>query len=222
MKLLLVYGTGEGQTEKICRFMAEHLAGRGHQTRLVNAAEPGPASDPRDFDFVVIAASLHAGRYQSALVDYVKAHHAAIDARPNSFVSVSLAAASDDRKDVTGLNRCVIRFERDSGWKPRRIHHVAGAFRYTAYGLLKRWAMRYIAYRKGGPTDTSRDHELTNWDDLTCFADSLVTSLANAPPQGNACKATALAAIPTTRLDCRRAASSSTRHISRTGGAAVP
>ena len=40
--------------------------------------------------------------------------------------------------------------------------------------------MRYIAYRKGGPTDTSRDHELTNWDDLARFVDEL----SSAHPQG--------------------------------------
>jgi menaquinone-dependent protoporphyrinogen IX oxidase len=31
--------------------------------------------------------------------------------------------------------------------------------------------MKYIAYRKGAPTDTQRDHELTDWDDLAGFAD---------------------------------------------------
>ena len=32
MKLLLVYGTTEGQTHKVARFVAGHLAHRGHQT----------------------------------------------------------------------------------------------------------------------------------------------------------------------------------------------
>jgi hypothetical protein len=49
----------------------------------------------------------------------------------------------------------------ETGWSPKLIHHVAGAFRYTSYDFLKRWAMKYIAYRKGAPTDTSRDYELT-------------------------------------------------------------
>ena len=58
------------------------------------------------------------------------------------------------------------------------MHDVAGAFRYTSYDFLKRWAMKYIAYRKGGPTDTSHDYELTDWDDLTRFVDSFVEELA--------------------------------------------
>jgi menaquinone-dependent protoporphyrinogen oxidase len=179
MKLLMVYGTSEGQTQKISRFLADCLAKRGHQTSVVNAIEPSQGADPRDFDGVIIAGSVHAGRYQSAIIHYLREHLAAIDARPNAFLSVSLAAAGDDEEDVEGLKKCVADFTHETGWTPHCIHHVAGAFRYTAYDFLKRWAMKYIAYRKGGPTDTSRDYELTDWDDLTRFVDSFVKSLAD-------------------------------------------
>jgi len=104
-------------------------------------------------------------------------HLAAIDRCPNAFLSVSLAAAGDDAEDVSGLEKCVAAFTQETGWKPRCLHHVAGAFRYTSYDFLKRWAMKYIAYRKGGPTDTSRDYELTDWDDLRQFVESFSASL---------------------------------------------
>ena len=81
--------------------------------------------------------------------------------------------------DVVGLKKCVADFTHETGWTPGRIHHVAGAFRYTPYDFLNRWAMKYIAYRKGAPTDTSRDYELTDWDDLTRFVNSLAKSPAN-------------------------------------------
>src|SRR5215475_12097536 len=64
MKLLIVYGTSEGQTRKIAGFVAEHLAQQEHQTQLVSAIDATAAIDPRDFDAVIIAASVHAGRYQ--------------------------------------------------------------------------------------------------------------------------------------------------------------
>lgn len=183
MKLLLVYGTTEGQTRKIARFVVDHLERRGHQTLLVDAIEATAAADPRGFDSVIIAASLHAGRYQSAVVHFVRQHLAAIDTRPNAFLSVSLAAASDDEDDALGLERCVIDFSQQTGWTPRFVHHVAGAFRYTSYDFLKRWAMKYIAHRKGAPTDTSQDHELTDWADLARFIDdfSRVPERAPAP-----------------------------------------
>lgn len=181
MKVLLVYGTTEGQTRKIARFVADLLAQQGHQTLVVDAIDATAAADPRGFDSVIIAASLHAGRYQSAVVHFVRQHLAAIDTRPNAFLSVSLAAVSDDEDDTLGLERCVLDFSQQTGWTPQLIHHVAGAFRYTAYDFLKRWAMKYIAHRKGGPTDTSRDHELTDWADLAQFVGNFSRVLQRAP-----------------------------------------
>lgn len=171
MKVLLLYGTTEGQTRKIAGFVADHLAQRGHETLLVNAIDATAEADPRGFDAAMIAASLHAGHYQSAVVHFVRKHLAALSARPNAFLSVSLAAASDDEDDALGLDRCDMDFTQQTGWNPQHIHHVAGAFRYTSYDFLKRWAMRYIAHRKGAPTDTSKDHELTDWADLEQFID---------------------------------------------------
>lgn len=179
MKLLLVYGTTEGQTRKIARFVSSHLARHGHETELVNAIDVTAATDPRRFDAVIIAASLHAGHYQSAVVHFVSKHLAAINARPNAFLSVSLAAASDDEDDALGLEGCISDFTQRTGWNPRRIHHVAGAFRYTSYDFLKRWAMKYIAYRQGGPTDTSEDHELTDWAELAEFLDDFSKEAGN-------------------------------------------
>ena len=45
-----------------------------------------------------------------------------------------------------------------------------GKLAYTQYGFVKRWFMRRIAEREGGPTDTSRDHDLTDWPAVREFA----------------------------------------------------
>src|SRR5512146_944726 len=181
MKFLLVYGTTEGQTEKVARFVADHLAQQGQQTQVINAIDEAATTiDLRGFDAVIIAASVHAGHYQSAVIHFVSRHLEGIEARPNAFLSVSLAAASDDGDDVHGLEQCIAAFAQQTGWTPRRVHHVAGAFRYASYDFLKRWAMKYIAYRKGGPMDTSRDHELTDWVDLAQFVSSFLGDLESA------------------------------------------
>ena len=154
MKLLLVYGTTEGQTRKIAQFVADHLTQRGHQTLLENAIDVKTAANPHGFDAVIIAASLHAGRYQSAVVHFVSKYLAAINARPNAFLSVSLAAATDDEDDALGLERCVIDFSEQTGWSPQRIHHIAGAFRYTSYDFFKRWALKYIEIGRASCRET--------------------------------------------------------------------
>ena len=43
----------------------------------------------------------------------------------------------------------------------------AGALRYTQYGLIKRHFMKRISKdRVSADTDTSRDYEYTNWNDV--------------------------------------------------------
>ena len=182
MNILLVYGTTEGQTRKIAAFIADRLAAGGHRVQRADATELAAPLDVGAFDAILIAASLHIGQYQSSVVHFVTEHRAALNAHPNAFISVSLSAASDDSEDVEGLKACVEAFIAQTGWTPRRIHHVAGAFRYTAYDFFKRWAMKYIAYRKGAPSGTHRDYELTDWEDLRRFVDSFAESASQPAP----------------------------------------
>jgi menaquinone-dependent protoporphyrinogen oxidase len=178
MQILLVYGTNEGHTGKIAAFVTERLARRGHEVTTVSASDARPPPDPARFDAVLIAASVHLGRYQAAVIEFARKNRAVIAARANAFLSVSLAAAGHESDDIDGLKKCVADFAQASGWTPLAVHHVAGAFRYTACGFLTRCVMRYIAYRKGAPTDTRQDYELTDWDDVARFADAFVSSQA--------------------------------------------
>jgi len=175
--ILILYGTTEGQTNKIARFLADRLRARGSEVQVLNALDVQDDLDLSTFDGVILAASLHTGRYQAAVEHFAQTHHEWLNAMLSAFVSVSLSAAGDDEDDVHGLARCVDELQRTTGWKPRFVHHAAGAFRYTQYSFFKRWALKYIAWRKGGPTDTSQDWELTDWDALASFADSLATQV---------------------------------------------
>jgi menaquinone-dependent protoporphyrinogen oxidase len=175
--ILVLYGTTEGQTRKVARFIADRLAARGDEARLVDAVEAERKLDPRAFRAAVIAASLHTGHYQPAVVDFVSRHHDTLNLMPTAFVSVSLSAASHDADDLEGLARCLAEFVHRTQWKPREVHHAAGAFRFSEYDFLKRWALKYIAYRKGQPTDTSKDYELTDWNALGAFVDGFAAKL---------------------------------------------
>ena len=173
MTCLILYGTTEGQTRKIVTFLRDRLAQRGCAVTLVDAVETPPDLDPRSFDRVVVAASVHVGRYQAAVENWAHRQAAALSSARATFLSVSLAAAGTDEDDVKGLAQCVADFARRTGWTPATVYHAAGAFRYTEYDFFKRWALKYIAWRHGAPTDTTRDWELTDWAALERFADEL-------------------------------------------------
>jgi menaquinone-dependent protoporphyrinogen oxidase len=170
MRFLIVYATTEGQTRKIVEFIAARLTTFPDAVRLVDAAAVPPDLDLSAFDTAILAASVHASRYQTTIEAFARTHAARLNAMPTAFISVSLAASGHDANDWKGLATCVADLQRRTGWTPTAVHHVAGAFRYTQYNFVTRWTMRYIAWWKGGPTDTSRDHELTDWKAVEALA----------------------------------------------------
>ena len=54
---------------------------------------------------------------------------------------------------------------------------VAGAMAHTTYGPILRWIVRRASKPLGGPTDTSRDYEYTDWADVERFAKCFVTMI---------------------------------------------
>lgn len=164
MKLLIVYGTTEGQTRKICEFLRDQAQKAGHDVSLVDST--GADVHPKGLDAVIIAGSLHAHKYQSSIEHYVQKHYDALNAVPSAFVSVSLTAAQDEPDSWKELRQITQEFIDTTGWEPTIVEQVAGALRYTEYNFLKKFLMRMIAQKSGGSTDTSKDHEYTDWDQV--------------------------------------------------------
>jgi menaquinone-dependent protoporphyrinogen oxidase len=173
MRALIIYGTTEGHTARIAQFVEERLVTTGMDVFRQRADAEALLPDPAAYHLVIVAASLHNGRYQKPVVDYVIRHAKALNMMPSVFLSVSLSAASEDQDDRQGLDKCNADFLQETGWQPSESHLLAGAFRFTKYDFLKSWAMKYIAWTKNKSTDTSRDHVLTDWAALGDIADRL-------------------------------------------------
>ncbi|HKP30787.1 MAG TPA: flavodoxin domain-containing protein [Gemmatimonadales bacterium] len=167
-RLLVVYGTTDGQTGKVTDFLAAEWSRLGARVDRFEA-EAAPA-DLSGYDGVIVAASVHAGGYQQPVIGWVQSHAAILGAMPSAFISVSLGILQKDpavRRDLDGI---LGRFVRESRWHPGMVKEVAGALKYREYGWLKRRVMRYMAAKAGGSTDTSRNHEYTDWADLRRWA----------------------------------------------------
>ena len=59
-------------------------------------------------------------------------------------------------------------------WRPTSTTRFAGALRYTAYDRVTRWIIKMISGSQGRPTDTTRDHEFTDWAGVDAYAHELV------------------------------------------------
>jgi menaquinone-dependent protoporphyrinogen oxidase len=101
-----------------------------------------------------------------------------LNVAPSAFVSVSGAAAGSPDQ----ARECVEEFFRQTGWHPAIWATFAGAMAYTQYGPVLRWIMKLISRRQGGPTDTSRDHEMTDWAAVDQFAERLAQGLVVSSP----------------------------------------
>lgn len=167
-RVLILYGTSEGQTAKIAREMRVALESAGLEVTTANADVMDPR--PSAFDGIIVAASVHAGTYQKCVRQWVRAHAVEFGARPAVFVSVCLGVLQKDPKVDADLAAIVGRFAAETGWTPR-AKHVAGALLYRRYNFFIRWVMKRMAARAGGDTDTSRDYEYTDWADVRAFAD---------------------------------------------------
>ena len=167
-RILIVYGTTDGHTAKIAAALAETLRSSGTLVHLIDAARGHP--HPDDYDGVIVAASVRGGQYQKPVEHWVRSHAAALNAKPTAFVSVCLSVLHQSPSVVAALRAIVDGFLAETGWQPTVTKHVAGALLYTHYSWLIRRVMRRIARDAGGDTDTSRDYDYTDWNDLRAFA----------------------------------------------------
>jgi menaquinone-dependent protoporphyrinogen oxidase len=182
-QLLIVYGTSEGQTEKVALRLRDRLHFKDGRESDVFLADRVPEDlDPLDYDGVLVGGSIHGGRYQKPLVAWVQAHQPALAARPSALFTVCMRAAVPTdaaRREVEGY---VDGLARETGWRPAASAAFGGALRYSAYNPLLRWVMKRIARKDAahlpGATDASRDHEYTDWAAVDAFSDAFSQRLA--------------------------------------------
>ena len=174
-RILVLYGTTEGQTAKVARYLGDTLRADGASTDVIDARTTWPSPDT--YDAVIVAASVHAGGYQRTVRRWVHAHAEVLNGKPTAFVSVCLAVLQPELTVQRELGAIVDHFLMSTGWRPTIVKNVAGALAYSRYNWLKRWAMVRIVRKAGGNTDTSRDYEYTDWADLRAFAEEFARSL---------------------------------------------
>ena len=166
-RMLVLYATTDGQTARIAEALAGAMRAQGVEVELADAATHDPAPD--EYAAVVVAASVHAGGYQRSVKRWVHAHAPALFGRRTAFVSVCLGVLQHDPQVDRELRTINERFLTATGWQPSVVKVVAGALPYTKYNWVKRWVMRRIVRKAGGDTDTSRDYEYTDWEDVGRF-----------------------------------------------------
>jgi menaquinone-dependent protoporphyrinogen oxidase len=176
-RFLIVYATSYGQTAKIARRMADLLIASGEAVTLVNARNHPRGLHAGEFDGVIVGGSIIGGRHQRELVRFVRDHRAVLNAIPSAFFSVSGSAASALETERAKARQFVDQFLDNTGWHSAFTETIGGAMAYTKYNPFLRWVVKRAAKAAGGSTDTSRDHEMTDWSQVERFVEVFVETV---------------------------------------------
>ena len=178
MTALVLYASTHGHTGKIAERVADVLREQGLEVTLRDVRDE-PAVAAGDFDLVVAGASIHGGHYQAQMVTWARDQAEALAARPTAFFSVCLAVADDTEESRAAAQGYLASLEEETGWTPGRRTTFAGALQYLEYDFWTRLLIRTMMKRGGHPTDTSRDHDFTDWDAVEAFARDCAGMLQN-------------------------------------------
>lgn len=169
MKILIIYGSSEGQSLKISDFVAQILRKSRHEVKILCGKQIDHDISLNEFDAIIVGASIHMGKHPSYITSYAKRNREIIESIPNAFFSVCLAARAKDQASQDEAEKYAQEFFRRTNWEPNLYSSFAGAIRYSRYNLFIRFVMKQIAKSKGLGTDTSRDFEYTDWDSVSSF-----------------------------------------------------
>ena len=173
-RVLVAFDTIEGQTRKIADYIGNRVVRGGHEVRVMDVAELSQGTVPEGFDGAVIGASIHVGRHSKRFVDFVTHRRLWLEGLPVAFFSVSLSAGGDaqEQQEAQGYLDNLLN---QTGWKPQAATTIAGGLRYRKYGIWKRIMMKKISQKAGRETDTSRDHDYTDWTAVDRFTDAFLS-----------------------------------------------
>lgn len=166
-KILILYATTEGQTARIAASIGARLSAAGHGVEVRELRPGWPVPDPAAHDAFIVGASVHYGHHPAFLGRALRACRSALATRRSAFFSVSLSGNPD----------YAVAFLRQTGWEPQLAASFTGALKYSLYGWFKRRLVQAFARMGGHSTDTSRDHEYTDWQAVGRFADAFAARL---------------------------------------------
>lgn len=178
-RVLILYATHHGQTRSIALAIAERLRDRGNVVDLADVREWHRLRPVGDYDAVVLGSRVELGRHASEMLAFIQSQHDALCRVPTAFFSVSMAASNPD----AGVDpeQYMLKTFAQLGWHPVLSAAFAGGLPYRRYNWVTRLVMKHVSRKAGHPTDTSRNHELTDWRRVTMFADK-VAYIAGAAP----------------------------------------
>ncbi|GFN46226.1 menaquinone-dependent protoporphyrinogen IX dehydrogenase [Candidatus Regiella insecticola] len=167
MKVLILYASRDGQTQKIATYIANQLPKMA--ICEIQALSSSTEIDLAQYQQIMIGASVHYGHFSSVLNTFIKRHIAQLDQLPGAFFAVNLTARKLEKRSPQ-TNTYVSKFLSRTPWQPKLCAVFAGALRYPQYSWFDRVIIQFIMRITGGETQTDKEVEYTDWQQVNHFS----------------------------------------------------
>ena len=125
-----------------------------------------------EFTKIIVGASIRYGKHSNDLYKFIKLNKNILDQKESIFFSVNVVARKLE-KNTPDTNPYIRKFIKISKWRPKKIGVFAGKVDYPKYGFFDKYIIKFIMFITGGPTDTSKSYEFTDWSKVDDFAKEL-------------------------------------------------
>ena len=165
LKTLIIYSTTDGQTIKICdKLVKDCFNNNAKLCSLKDVIE----EDLNSYNKIIIGASIRYGKHNPNVLKFVKRNIQILNKVKSAFFSVNVVARKKE-KNTPSTNPYVVKFIKQTNWKPTNIGVFAGKVDYPSYKFIDKYIIRFIMWLTKGPTDISKSYEFTNWDEVKKF-----------------------------------------------------
>ncbi len=168
MKALVLYSTRDGQTHAIASYIASCMKEKA-ECDVIDLVH-GEHVNLSQYDQVLIGASIRYGHFNAVLDKFIKRNVDQLYNMPSAFFCVNLTARKPEKR-TPQTNPYVRKFLLATPWQPALCGVFAGALRYPRYRWIDKVMIQLIMRMTGGETDTSKEVEYTDWEQVKRFAE---------------------------------------------------
>jgi menaquinone-dependent protoporphyrinogen oxidase len=143
---------------------------------------PGPSiTELQSYDGVIVGAPIHYGNYPQDILDWTWDHFTELTRVRTGLFTLSLSAADRRKKAREADDHMIRKFIQLADFHPHFVASFGDNLPYTQHGFVKRSLLKAFAIRGGCPTDTSRDHDLTDWEAVRQFVSAFCSDDQTSP-----------------------------------------
>lgn len=164
-KKLILYSTTDGQTLKICERIKTIVSSEIDIVSLDNIK----SINLDLYDLVILGASIRYGKHKLEVSNFVLNNKEVLESKKTAFFSVN-AVARKENKNTPESNPYILKFLKQTNWKPDYVEVFAGKINYPKYNLIDKYIIRFIMWITKGPTNIKNVYEFTDWAKVDHFA----------------------------------------------------